>query len=392
MSSSVNRLRFGLVCFCVAVLVFSGARIAPTPNGTHTEERATEAVGLCRYADEVGRFLAGLPTPPGSPFSRLEGTTAWRSHRQQLDSAWKRTESDRLTAMRSFRDAELGEGLPATAPVFYPFSGPDALTATVFFPRSPTYILVGLEPAGTLPEPRAFENKNLESYLQATRSALASELGRSFFVTRQMDRQFRGQVTDGLCLPILELLERSGHSIRGFRYIRLDDEGHIVERAPNYHAPGRIGNKGFEVEFATDADASIHQLFYFSVNLSNARLKEDQPFLAYLASLPRFTTFLKATSYMVHRADFSIIRAQVLSQSLAVLQDDSGVPYHFYAAPDWRVQLYGEYVRPYGSFRYLVQPDLRNAYLTQKPKPLPFRIGYGFGRIESNLQFAERVN
>ena len=38
-----------------------------------------------------------------------------------------------------------------------------------------------------------------------------------------MDRQFRGQVTDGLCLPILELLVRSDHTILGFRYVRLDD-------------------------------------------------------------------------------------------------------------------------------------------------------------------------
>jgi hypothetical protein len=53
--------------------------------------------------------------------------------------------------------------------------------------------------------------------------------------------------------------------------------------------------------------------------------------------------------------------------------------------------LYGEYVRPYGSFRWLEQPDLRNAYLTQKPRPLPFRIGYGFRDIPSNLLFAGRM-
>jgi len=81
----------------------------------------------------------------------------------------------------------------------------------------------------------------------------------------------------------------------------------------------------------------------------------------------------------------------VASESTAVPQDDSGVPYHFYVSPGWRVQLYGEYVRPYGGFRWLEQPDLRNAYLAQKPKPLSFRLGYGFGVVPSNLLFATKI-
>jgi hypothetical protein len=54
--------------------------------------------------------------------------------------------------------------------------------------------------------------------------------------------------------------------------------------------------------------------------------------------------------------------------------------------------LYGDYVRPYGSFRPLEQPDLRKAYLTLGPKPLEFRIGYGYGRVESNLLLATRTD
>jgi hypothetical protein len=106
--------------------------------------------------------------------------------------------------MQAFQRRELSTGSLVRVPVFYPFSGPDALMVTVFFPRNPTYVMVGLEPAGTLPKARQIERKNLESWLAAVRTTLASELSRSFFITRQMDRQFRGQVTDGLFLPILE--------------------------------------------------------------------------------------------------------------------------------------------------------------------------------------------
>jgi hypothetical protein len=383
--------RLQWLCLCSAVLMLSCSHASDARNEKLPVDRLLEPVPHDRYADDVGRFLAGLPARTDSPFASFQDNTAWARHRQELDSAWTRMESDRLPAMRAFQKAELGTYPAAASPVFYPFSGPDALTVTVFFPLSPVYVMVGLEPAGTLPGSKQFERKNLDSYLAATRSSVASELDRSFFITRQMDRQFRGQVTDGLCLPILELLVRSGHTILGFRYVRLDDGGQIVERASDYHAPGRIGNKGLEIEFRRDNDQSVHKLFYFSVNLSNERLQEDRPFLSFLSRLQGATTFLKATSYMIHKPEFSIIREQVLRESAAVLQDDSGVPYHFYLSPSWRVQLYGEYVRPYGSFRWLEQPDLRNAYLTQKPRPLPFRIGYGFRDIPSNLLFASRT-
>jgi len=102
-------------------------------------------------------------------------------------------------------------------------------------------------------------------------------------------------------------------------------------------------------------------------------------------------TFLKATSYMTHRPEFSIIREEVLAKSIAVLQDDSGIPYSYFAAP-WQVQLYGSYIRPYGSFKWLRQVDLQKAYQGAGPKPLEFRIGYGYSKVPSNLLFARKTS
>src|ERR1035438_8164122 len=343
-----------------------------------------------RYADDLGRFLAGLPARTGSPFDELEKQPAWIKHRRELDRDWSRIEGASLPAMRAFQKQELGATPIVKSPVFYPFSGPDALMVTVFFPNNPTYVMVGLEPAGTLPTRRDLGRKNLEKYLASIRATGASELNRSFFITRQMDRQFRGQVTDGLFLPILELLVRSNCSILGFRYVRLDEAGRVIERAAGYKAPGKIGNKGVEIDFRRDDDQSVHKLLYFSVNLSDASLRNNPPFMAFIASLKGTATMLKATSYMVHKQEFSMIRELVLSKSVAVLQDDSGIPYHFFAAAPWTTQLYGEYVRPYGSFKWLQQADLRKAYLSPGPKPLNFRIGYGYGKTASNLLFARK--
>jgi hypothetical protein len=348
-----------------------------------------DPVPRSREADDLGRFLAGLPAKPGSPFADLEKQEAWLTHRKELDRAWGRIESETFSAMREFQKRELSQAPIAGALVFYPFSGPDALILTVLFPDSPTYVMVGLEPAGTLP--KQFGRKNLATALARVRETVYSELHRSFFITREMDRHFRGQVTDGLLTPILQLLVRTNHTVLGFRYIRLDEQGRVIERPAGYHAPGRIGTKGVEIDFQGNADQFVHKLFYFSVNLSDERLRENPPFLTYMAGLKSVTTLLKATSYMTHKKEFSIIREQVLARSAAILQDDSGIPYRYLGAAPWQVQLYGEYDRPYGSFHWFEQPDLKKAYGTLGPKPLGFRIGYGFSRVPSNLMLARRT-
>ena len=384
--------RILVLCFATGLLAISCNHAPKSAVRSGDDNGSSVTTHADRYADDVGRFLAGLPARTGSQFKQLERQPAWSEHRREMDQAWTRIEESSLPAMRAFQKQELRASLIAKSPVFYPFSGPDALMVTIFFPENPTYVLVGLEPAGTLPTPKQLGRKNLEEYLANVRETLASELSRSFFITRQMDRQFRGQVTDGLFLPILELLVRSNHTILGFRYVRLDDAGKIVERPGDYQAPGRIANKGVEIHFRRDDDQLVHKLLYFSVNLSDKVLRENEPFLAFLASLKGTATLLKATSYMVHKQEFSIIRERVLSNSVAVLQDDSGVPYRFFAAAPWTVQLYGTYVQPYGSFRWLQQPDLRDAYVSSGPKPLNFRIGYGYGRIPSNLLLARKRN
>ncbi|HLK62033.1 MAG TPA: hypothetical protein VKU19_01240 [Bryobacteraceae bacterium] len=351
-------------------------------------EPPPEPVPHSREANDVGRFLAGLPGNPDSPFLELEKEPAWIAHRRETDKAWTNIESKTLPSMREFQAHELTTPSIQQSLVFYPFSGPDALMLTVFFPKNSTYVLVALEPPGTLPTPKQLSGKNLARVLEQTRETLADELQRSFFITRQMDRQFRGQVTDGLFSPIVQLLVRSNHTILGHRMVRIAPDGKVTARGEI--PAGEIGNRGVQIEFQTDADHSVHQLYYFSINLSDVKMKDNKGFLTYLDGLKGVTTYFKATSYMTHHPEFSIIRDEVLARSAAVLQDDSGIPYHFFREQPWHVQLYGEYVRPYGSFRWLEQPDLRKAYEEPDHKPLNFQIGYGFRRQPSNLLFASK--
>jgi hypothetical protein len=377
-------------CSVLSILLLGCGRVTSVSAEGKTGGQGN-SVPHSREADDTARFLAGLPGNPGSPFAHLENDDVWKQHRDQVNAAWHKADADLLQGLREFQSHEL-KAAPLTAgPVFYPFSGPDALMATEYFPNSPVYVFAALEPAGTLLTADQIEKKDLPQYLASMRTTMASELGRSFFITRQMDQQFRGQVTDGLLLPILQLLVRTNHSILGFRYVRLDEQGRVIDRTLDYHAATRYGNKGVQIEFRSDADQSLHQLYYFSVNLADTRLDENKPFQSYVASLKGATTMFKSTSYMLHRREFALIRKLVLENSAAVLQDDSGIPFHWFGADLWKVQLYGDYDRPYGSFKWMEQADLRNAYKQPGTKPLPMHVGYGYRKITSNLLLAKRV-
>ena len=384
-------------------LLFAFATVSPgcghsaSSAADSTEKKATPTaapvpVPESRDADDTARFLAGLPGKPGSPFADLEQTEAWADHRARLDSAWHNAEGSLIAGLQEFGKAELADPALRDAIVYYPFSGPDALYATASFPNNTTYVLVALEPSGTLPSLKQLSKKqDLADYLRATRDTMGSVLGRSFFITREMDRQFRGQVTDGLLLPILEVLVRRHNTILGFRYTRLDDAGKLIDRDLSYKPRTPYGDKGLQIAYRSDEDQSLHQMYYLTINLDDEHLKTNQPFVKYSAGLKGSVTLLKATSYMTHRDEFSTIRGLILANSQAVLQDDSGIPFHFFSPDTWKVQLYGEYTRPYGSFRYLIQSDLQKAYHDPGARPLPFRIGYGYGKVNSNLQLARRL-
>ncbi len=344
-----------------------------------------------READDAARFLAGLPGKPGSSFAELEKEEAWQVHKAELDRMWGKTESLGLTAMRNFQAKELNTAAIKKSTLFYPFSGPDALMMNVFFPGNSTYVMVGLEPPGTLPTAAQFaKKKSLAAQLAAERNTVNDVLGRSFFITQYMDRQFRGQVTDGLFQPIIHLLVRTNHTLLGYRYVRLDENGKVVEREPATSPTVKIPNRGVEVDFVDDSTQAVHRLYYFSINIADDHLKDNKAFSDFVSQLKGMTTYFKATSYMTHRPEFSIIRNLVLTGSSAVLQDDSGLPYHLYTDPPWKVQLFGNYNKPIRPFLWLEQKDLREAYHTNSPKPLNFHIGYGVAQLPSNMLLAVR--
>jgi len=373
-------------------------------NSAATQEAATKAkeaaakalaanglnafpVPQSKDADDFGRFLAGIPGRADSPYAKFEKDSAWAVHRKAFATDWAKFEEKRVPVLSNFKKTALTGAPNSGGTLFYPFGGPDFVTANLFFPDNTSYVFVGLEPAGTVRPASAFEQKPLANTLPRIRLTLESLLIRSFFIPDQMDKQVRGQITDGLLPLLLVQMVRTGHTIRGHRYVTIDDEGNYVAR----EATGPEKNKGVLIEFQREGSEEVKRLAYFSVNVHNESLKDNKAFAAYMDQLKPMSSFFKSASYLPHRDDFSLIRDMVLAKSSAIAQDDTGIPFRFFDQGKWDVNLYGKYTQPYGTFKYRKQADLKVAFdKGQNVKDLGFFIGYGYGRAPSNLLVARR--
>ena len=345
-------------------------------------------VTLGAEANHAARFLAGLPSLAGSPYQDLEKDPAWVEHKAKLDEIFAKIDGNRTKPQAQFGQTEVAPNDHAKN-VFYPFAGADAWNVYLFFPKADTYTLIGLEPPGTLNgmEKLIKNPATLGKNLERIRYTLRSILELSFFVTREMDREFRGQITDGLLVPLLVLLARHEVTIDSLRYALVSDTGQIIDRDPKDPKLPRNKNKCVEIKFTKNGKTQIMR--YLSADL--VALQFNTGLLVYLDSLGRVDTYLKATSYMPHHEACDIIRANILSRSDMILQDDSGMPFRFLKPPDWEVHLYGKYTKPITIFNYRTQADLRKAYEEAgRAKELKFPIGYGSNRAPSNMQMALR--
>ncbi len=376
----------GALSFLLLLLALGGCRSGTESSLTRAHRKATEA-------DDAARFLAGLPGRGTSPFKIHESDPAWREHSRRLDAMFADFRERRAPQMREFARLELSRREDLACPVFYPFSGADALTLLSFFPGRKTYVMAALEPPGRVPLAREMPADALPRLLPPLASTLESLLHKSFFVTREMDRQLRGQAADGVAQPLLIQLARAGYVITGVEYITLDGRGRPASRHQDVRRAQGGGNRGLRLDLLAPDAGRPAELYYFSLNLDDAHMRRNEEFATFVSSLGPVCTMLKATSYMLHDANFSRIRSLILDRSALILQDDTGIPWRMLSAGRFDVQLFGDYEKPYGKpFGFRLQRDLRAAYDNpqSRVKPLKFRIGYGAGKVASNLQLARR--
>ncbi len=343
--------------------------------------------------NDLAKYIAGMEISSSSSVidSSLLNKKEWKDYSQSLEKNWKKTDSVKIKKMTEWRNRELKDATSKT--VFYPFSGADFLNVYTLFPSADNYIMVGLEPVGTLPSfHKGMAKDSLSSYFSKVKSSLYTILNFSFFRTKGMSADFKNAELNGTVHLILLFMERTGNSIVDIKPVAVSDEGKIISyKSFEDRQKDKKGNKGFEIDFVNSGN-QLKKAYYFSVNLDNDHLNKNTAFVNLVNQNKEVTTYLKSASYLMYKDYFSAIRGLILDNSKFLLEDDSGIPYKYFNDSVWTTNLYGKYSGAISLFHNVYQAELEKAYKNKANdvKPLDFGIGYKYRVGESNLMFFKK--
>lgn len=327
-------------------------------------------------ADATAKFLAGLPVRD-TPLESYVNGSGWTTHATDLDRAWKELEQRQLSKIRTWAPEALGPAYEDTGPMYYMFSGPDFLYANAFFPNASTYILCGVEPVGPIPDIPKIPRAMLGSSLANLRKSLDAVLSFSFFITKNMKVDLRANQLSGT-LPILYVfLARAGCTIESVELVALDKNGAFVPE-------GKGTTPGAKIMFRGPA-GRLQTLYYFMSDLANWAIKVNPNFMKFCEQQGMGLTLLKAASYLMHSDNFSQVRDYLLTHSTLIVQEDSGIPYRYFAKNKWDIHFYGHYIGPINRFLKHGQLDLAKDANASRPTPLPFSFGYQWKPSQSAL-------
>lgn len=343
-------------------------------------------VPVHREYDDAARFIAGLPVDSASSFAPLEKNVAFTAFVSEFTGDWNRFDSERIAPIAQWRKTELPAMKGENDVLFYPFSGPDFLYATTLFPDADTTIMIGLEPPGKLPSAHDVKEVGVAKYLDKVNTSLESFLNYSFFRTIAMRNDLTSQDLNGVIHLVSLFMVKTGRTILDVQHITVNERGNVTDWTNDSNGKK---NDGLKIYYAGQDPYHVQVLYYFSTDLSNGVFAKNEALQNFLKKFPKWNTYLKCASYLMHESYFSDIRSFILGRSYRILQDDSGIPYAYFSKTGFAVTLYGSYMKPIPLFKNKFQQDLFDAYQNkQNVKPLPFGIGYVYLKNESNLQLA----
>jgi hypothetical protein len=363
--------------------------VAPADKATPPPAKAiTQLAPDTAGVQSVANYLAGLPPQTGTPLANLAAQPAWQYFAKDQDKSWAKYRATHTDPMQRWATTELDSVRQVSPTLFYPFSGPDFLNVFTLFPNSSTYVMIGLEPVGSIPTPDNLANPVL---LSAVKKSLWSVLNFSFFRTNDMAVDLKSVNLDGAVPLIMLFAARTGNHLQAVRPVQLDAQGKLHEVSDTTRALGSNAIPGAELKLQA-ADGTEKTIYYFSADLSDWKLGTKSAPLSYVRSLGPLTTYVKSATYLMHKSYFSKIRKLVLERSNYLLQDDSGIAMKYFPKSAWQFTYYGTYRRPINLFAKQYQPELTTAYhdSLRHARPLPFGTGYNWRQTDSNLLLAKR--
>jgi hypothetical protein len=347
---------------------------------------------------EQAALLAGMSVDTEGRIGAFERTKVWNAYATRLNKTWQAQGSLKHQAIKRWADDEMSFAAESKASVFYPFGGPDFLYATLLFPKAPNYILIGLEPVGDLIPLETLPGKEAEKYLSEMETLLNNLITLGFFQTNSMKETFSRTRLNGVFPVLVALLARANNSIVDISLIKSGGQGKWITAAFANWPGGNTGSGmstrntiGIKISFQREPGRDIQTLYYFRLNLENSQIINNSEFISFINSQKPLVTLVKSASYLMHSPSFSFIRNQILENSSAILQDDSGIPLKYFDENLWALRFYGVYNGPISLFEEKYQANLKDRYsLKGKARELPFGFGYKWRLGASNVMLARR--
>ncbi len=385
-------LGVGALCFMVMAcgpLIWSGALAA---QGDKIQEPCSSSPGQneevqLTYQDYTN-LIAGN-NMDATILAKWVNPEGWLEYAEDMNQIWNRFEQKQLKPIRAWATQELGSSQAVEGTVFYPFSGPDVANILAFFPQAKNYLLIGLEPVGSLPILQPGKNEPFYSGLE---QSLGELLRLNYFITHMMASDLVKRELDGVLPVLLYFLGRENVRVLEVNYWQMQPDGTITEKpAKGGEKLTGVGIPGVKILFQRGEGEPEQTLYYFRFNLQDNSWRSNPQFVKFLTGFAPFRSFVKAASYLMFNPQFGDIRQFLLDQSQVVLQTDEGVPLRYFEPDKWDRRFYGKYSCPIQVFAKCFQADMADIYRNgQNPKPLPFVIGYHARPNSSNLLLASR--
>lgn len=365
--------------------------VAETPLNDSLQMAKMIAVETNDSLNAIADIMSGI-TDTSNIYKYVLTTPDFKVFSKNFDKRWMTYDSSRLMNLRKFKENEISKVVKPQTTLFYPFSGPDILHAQTFFPEADKYVMIGLEPVGSLPEFKKEETDSLDTYFSKVNTSLNAILKFSFFRTQSMKNDLKNEEVDGTLHLLFLFLKRTGNQFCSTKPVTVDSLGN-VKYVKSFVDLKKLktNTRGVEIKFV-DVHQQPKTLYYFSLNAADGGLKFNKGFTAYLKNMGTVNTYLKGASYLMHKDYFSMIRKVILNQSQHVIQDDSGIAFHYFLDDEhkWNYSFFGQYLKPIPMFAEFYQKDLDSLYKKQGAKPIGFGIGYNFKDKNSNFMIASK--
>lgn len=361
----------------------SGSAVAATPDAKKPpvdeakleghdftpEAKALLAVGACGDA----------PAPEGFDAKLLADHCAViKKAQDDYVAAW-------VTPATKFFAEHVPHDIPKT--VVYPFAGGDLSTALTVYPDADEITTMSLEPAGDPRTLAALKGKDLKAALGTIEYELKFLYRVNFSNTINMIDAMRGGKLPTNLTFSLSALKIHGYEIVGMRYFSFNEDGTLhyltdedVEKAPKLGAKAEARNAVFSnVELHFRKPGGRIQVYrHVRQNLDNDHLKgPDARVLKYLeARGAQIATMTKAASYLLSWESFSVMRNFILTHSVWMVSDATGVAPQWGKPAGFEYETYGGFVAPHIPAGNGIAKDWRVEFESQPKRDLPMRFGY----------------